>query len=73
VPVGPEPIPAGVCTGNPDQLYEGSSGFRKVPGNTCVGGVKLDEKVKKKCSQGMFLPFSSWVDIVLMMLGNSST
>jgi len=51
VPVGPEPIPAGLCTGNPDQLYKGSSGFRRIPGNTCVGGVKKDEKVDKKCSQ----------------------
>lgn len=51
VPVGPEPIPAGVCTGNPDQLYKGSSGYRKIPGNTCVGGVKKDEKVDKKCSE----------------------
>lgn len=57
VPVGPEPIPAGVCTGNPDQLYKGSSGYRKIPGNTCVGGVKKDEKVDKKCSEGNVLTF----------------
>jgi len=53
-PAGPEPIPAGVCTGNPDQTYQGSSGYRKIPGNTCTGGVKKDEKVDKKCSQGQF-------------------
>ncbi|EDR05456.1 uncharacterized protein LACBIDRAFT_329753 [Laccaria bicolor S238N-H82] len=52
VPVGPEPIPAGVCTGNPDQTYKGPPGWRKIPGNTCVDGVKKDEKVDKKCSQG---------------------
>ena len=61
VPVGPEPIPAGVCNGNPDQMYKGSSGFRRIPGNTCVGGLKMDEKVDKKCSQGgfrfFFFPF----------------
>ena len=51
VPVGPEPIEAGVCT-DPDQTYKGSSGFRKVPGNTCQGGVRKDDKVDKKCSQG---------------------
>ncbi|KAF8075280.1 vacuolar protein sorting/targeting protein 10 [Lyophyllum atratum] len=51
VPVGPEPIPAGVCNGDPDQMYKGSSGYRKIPGNTCKGGVKKDEKVDKKCSQ----------------------
>lgn len=50
-PVGPEPIPAGVCS-NPDDSYMGSSGWRKIPGNTCEGGVKKDEKVKKSCSQG---------------------
>lgn len=52
-PAGPEPIPAGVCTtGDPDQTYWGSSGWRKIPGNTCVGGSKKDEKVEKKCAQG---------------------
>ncbi|KAF9457576.1 Oligoxyloglucan reducing end-specific cellobiohydrolase [Collybia nuda] len=52
VPVGPEPIPAGVCSPNdPVQTYQGSSGFRKIPGNTCKGGVELDKPVEKKCSQ----------------------
>lgn len=58
VPVGPEPIPAGVCTGNPEQTYKGSSGFRKIPGNTCKGGVVKDELVDKKCSQGKLPAFS---------------
>ncbi|KAF5379399.1 hypothetical protein D9615_006570 [Tricholomella constricta] len=51
VAVGPEPIPAGVCTGDPDQKYMGSSGYRKIPGNTCKVGIKKDEPVEKKCSQ----------------------
>lgn len=56
VAVGPEPVPAGVCNSDdPDQMYQGSSGWRKVPGNTCEGGVKKDEKVSKKCSMGGFL------------------
>ncbi|KAF8649292.1 hypothetical protein AX16_005896 [Volvariella volvacea WC 439] len=50
VPAGPEPIPAGVCKQEGDK-YMGSSGYRKIPGNTCVGGKKLDEKVEKDCSQ----------------------
>ncbi|KAG6872852.1 vacuolar protein sorting/targeting protein PEP1 [Termitomyces sp. Mi166 len=50
VPVGPEPIPAGVCDGDED-TYLGSSGYRKIPGNTCRDGIKKDEKVRKKCSQ----------------------
>ncbi|KAJ3503976.1 hypothetical protein NMY22_g18068 [Coprinellus aureogranulatus] len=36
---------------DPKQTYMGSSGFRKIPGNTCVGGVKLDDKVSKPCSK----------------------
>ncbi|KAJ3714865.1 vacuolar protein sorting/targeting protein 10 [Lentinula guzmanii] len=47
VPVGPEPIPAGVCR-LPSQKYMGSSGWRKIPGNTCTGGRK-DQKVEKDC------------------------
>ncbi|KIJ36606.1 hypothetical protein M422DRAFT_260953, partial [Sphaerobolus stellatus SS14] len=51
-PLGPEPIPAGVCTnGDPEETYMGSSGYRLIPGNTCKGGNKKDEKVAKKCSQ----------------------
>jgi hypothetical protein len=50
-PAGPEPIPAGVC-GDPEQTYMRSSGWRKIPGNSCEGGLKKDEKVQKKCSQG---------------------
>jgi hypothetical protein len=51
VPVGPEPIPAGMCPPGGKDTYMGSSGWRKIPGNTCTGGTK-DEKVEKKCSQG---------------------
>lgn len=54
VPVGPEPVPAGTCLKDTDQ-YLGSSGYRKIPGNGCVQGIKLDEKVMKDCSKGEFL------------------
>ena len=55
VAVGPEPIPAGICNADdPNQTYKGSSGWRKVPGNTCEGGMKKDEKVDRKCSMGRF-------------------
>ncbi|KAI0071571.1 Oligoxyloglucan reducing end-specific cellobiohydrolase [Panus rudis PR-1116 ss-1] len=52
VPAGPEPIPAGVC-GDPTKEYLGSSGWRKIPGNTCDRdeGLKKDEKVWKPCSE----------------------
>ncbi|KAF5364419.1 hypothetical protein D9758_010687 [Tetrapyrgos nigripes] len=49
-PNGPEHIPAGVCT-LPSQKYMGSSGWRKIPGNTCEGGERKDEPVEKDCSQ----------------------
>jgi hypothetical protein len=52
VPVGLERVLPGICTGGPDQTYQGSSGWRKIPGNTCVGGVQRDTTVEKKCSQG---------------------
>ena len=55
VPAGPEPIPAGVCPANdPDQTFMGSSGWRRIPGNTCdrEKGLKKDEKVLKSCKEG---------------------
>ncbi|EPS94899.1 hypothetical protein FOMPIDRAFT_101305 [Fomitopsis schrenkii] len=53
VPVGPEPIPAGVCPPDqPDKTYLGSSGYRLIPGNTCdkEAGVKKDDRVEKSCA-----------------------
>lgn len=55
VPVGPEPIPAGVCPPDqPDKTYLGSSGYRLIPGNTCdkEAGVKKDDRVEKSCANG---------------------
>ncbi|KZT68685.1 Oligoxyloglucan reducing end-specific cellobiohydrolase [Daedalea quercina L-15889] len=52
-PVGPEPIPAGVCPPDqPDRMYLGSSGYRLIPGNTCdrQTGIKKDEPVEKSCA-----------------------
>jgi hypothetical protein len=53
-PRGPEPVPEGVCKdGDKDETFMGSSGYRLIPGNTCdkSKGPKLDEPVKKSCSQ----------------------
>jgi hypothetical protein len=53
VSTGPEPVPAGRCPGlKENEKYEGSSGWRKIPGNTCVGGVMKDAKVLKSCDEG---------------------
>ncbi|CAL1713879.1 unnamed protein product [Somion occarium] len=53
IPAGPEPIPAGIC-GDPTKTYMGSSGFRRIPGNTCdrEKGLKKDEPKEKPCSAG---------------------
>ncbi|KAF9551404.1 Oligoxyloglucan reducing end-specific cellobiohydrolase [Agrocybe pediades] len=50
-PVGPEPVPPGSCEGDDPsrEKYLGSSGYRKIPGNTCKGGVQKDERVEKSC------------------------
>ena len=56
IPAGPERISADVCK-SPDDTYMGSSGYRKIPGNTCIGGVKKDEKIPKKCSEGTTFNF----------------
>ncbi|KAK1231898.1 vacuolar protein sorting/targeting protein PEP1 [Marasmius sp. AFHP31] len=45
---GPEPVPEGVCA-SPNDKYMGSSGYRKIPGNTCSGGKTKDEKVEREC------------------------
>jgi len=52
VPAGPEPIPAGVCVDR--KTFQGSSGYRKIPGNTCTGGVDKDKPVEKDCSKGFW-------------------
>ncbi|CDZ97982.1 Sortilin and related receptors [Phaffia rhodozyma] len=50
---GPEPVPAGTCTKADIRTYEGSSGYRLIPGNTCdrSKGIAKDKKVIKDCSQ----------------------
>ncbi|SNX87401.1 related to VPS10 domain-containing receptor SorCS1 precursor [Melanopsichium pennsylvanicum] len=56
IAMGNEHIPEGACT-KPDDTYLGSSGYRKVPGNTCdpAKGIRKDEKTRKSCS-GKNLP-----------------
>ncbi|WWD19083.1 hypothetical protein CI109_103541 [Kwoniella shandongensis] len=50
VAVGPEPVPAGTCN-KKDDTYLGSSGYRKIPGNTCEkgSGKAKDDPVQKQC------------------------
>ncbi|KAG2146361.1 hypothetical protein DEU56DRAFT_971534 [Suillus clintonianus] len=50
IPLGPERIPGIQCTtGKPDERYIGPSGYRKIPGNKCEGGIRKDEPVSKYC------------------------
>lgn len=50
IPAGTLQAPEGVCT-SPDDEYQGSSGWRLIPGNTCdkKGGIVKDEPVKRPC------------------------
>lgn len=48
---GPDPITGNLCKSESD-LYPGSSGYRRIPGNTCEvadGETPLDEPVDRKC------------------------
>ncbi|EMT62028.1 Vacuolar protein sorting/targeting protein 10 [Fusarium odoratissimum] len=51
--VGPVPIPEGSCKGK-DETFKGSSGWRLIPGNTCIrkSGAQKDDPVERKCSDG---------------------
>ncbi|KIR51702.1 signal sequence binding protein [Cryptococcus gattii Ru294] len=51
VAVGPETVPAGTCSKEGDK-YLGSSGYRKIPGNTCENrsGQAKDSPILKDCS-----------------------
>ncbi|KAL1711378.1 hypothetical protein EV715DRAFT_298189 [Schizophyllum commune] len=37
--------------GQPDETYRGSSGYCKIPGDICEGGIAKDAPVEKQCSQ----------------------
>ncbi|RCI00049.1 vacuolar protein sorting/targeting protein PEP1, partial [Rhizopus azygosporus] len=52
--VGPDRITADQCRSK-DDTYAASSGYRLVPGNTCVqkDGARLDEPVTRKCSENI--------------------
>lgn len=50
VSIAKEKPAAGECRLTTD-TYMGSSGYRKVPGDTCVGGFDKSQRVKKACSE----------------------
>lgn len=61
---GKECVPSGTLEAPKDQCkeaedtYEGSSGYRLIPGNTCIkkGGVVKDEPVKRPCKDTLKKP-----------------
>ncbi|KAF2858043.1 glycosyl hydrolase [Piedraia hortae CBS 480.64] len=56
---GPIKAPKDKCK-NPDDTFMGSSGYRLIPGNTCIkkGGEVLDEPVERKCGEAGKAPAS---------------
>lgn len=59
IPTGTLKAPEGACK-SPDDEYEGSSGYRLIPGNTCSrkDGVVKDEPVKRPCKDTYKAPAS---------------
>jgi photosystem II stability/assembly factor-like uncharacterized protein len=62
-PSGPLKAPEGACKEGHD-TFQGSSGYRLIPGNTCVqrDGVVKDEPVERKCDQTKTPPASGEVN-----------
>ncbi|KAL8701699.1 MAG: hypothetical protein Q9201_004762 [Fulgogasparrea decipioides] len=61
VPGRPLPDPKGVCKGD-TKKYKASSGFRKIPGNGCKGGVDREKKVERPCGDTLKPPVSGEVN-----------
>ncbi|KAG6104253.1 vacuolar protein sorting/targeting protein PEP1 [Claviceps sp. LM219 group G6] len=53
IQAGPIPSPDDYCKKHPDGSFEGSSGWRLIPGNTCkrTKDKQKDEKTQRKCSE----------------------
>ncbi|KAL8839972.1 MAG: hypothetical protein Q9170_001514 [Blastenia crenularia] len=45
---GPLPDPKGACKDG-EKKYKASSGYRKIPGNGCEGGLDLEEEKERDC------------------------
>lgn len=58
---GPLPDPKGVCK-NGAKKYKASSGYRKIPGNGCEGGVNLEEEKERDCEDTLKPPVSGEIN-----------
>jgi hypothetical protein len=69
LPTGvPMELPEGVCKAfGPEDTFEGSSGWRKIPGNDCkrTGGVQKDDPVERKCAEAVGPPSSGNVEVTV--------
>lgn len=45
------PLPVGACKKEGDK-YTGPSGYRKIPGNDCKGGITKDKEIERDCNEG---------------------
>ncbi|KAK5084239.1 vacuolar protein sorting/targeting protein PEP1 [Lithohypha guttulata] len=54
-PVEVLPVPEGVCK-NPGDTFLGSSGWRKIPGNACKGGIDMAKEVERPCADTIGKP-----------------
>jgi len=50
---GPMVPPEGACKSDSDKTFTGPSGYRLIPGNTCIksGGVEKDKPVERPCGE----------------------
>ncbi|KAF2836576.1 Oligoxyloglucan reducing end-specific cellobiohydrolase [Patellaria atrata CBS 101060] len=60
VAAGKMVAPEGECRDIHD-TFKGSSGWRKIPGNRCIGGLKKDEPVQRPCAETKNPPASGEV------------
>ncbi|KAK3362966.1 hypothetical protein B0T25DRAFT_468582 [Lasiosphaeria hispida] len=63
---GPIIAPEGTCKSG-DSTFEGTSGYRKIPGNTCKATKEMDDKykdVERKCSDRIDAPSAPATDKV---------
>ncbi|KAL9003755.1 MAG: hypothetical protein Q9188_003395 [Gyalolechia gomerana] len=63
VPDGPLPDPKGACKGDDAKKYKASSGYRKIPGNMCEGGVNLEEEKERDCEDTLKPPVSGEINV----------
>src|ERR1700761_2412153 len=57
--------PTDCKSGNPEEKFEGPSGYRKIAGNTCEGGIDKTKKVSRACRDGECSMYSAKFGLLL--------